>query len=73
MTQGHLGYGTHEENRREETFLINLLLPTSPYAGMTSLSELNSTYSKTVLLFSSVFLGKGKCSFASKLVLLLIS
>lgn len=53
--------------------LKHLLLPTSPYAGMTSASELNSTYSKTVLLFSSVLLGKGKYSFASKLVLLLIS
>lgn len=53
----------------EETFKINLLLPTSPYAGVTSSSELNSIYSKTVLLFSSVLLGKGKYSFASKLVL----
>lgn len=73
MTHSHLGYRTHEGNRREDTFLINLLLPTSPYAGMTSLSELNSRYSKIVLLFNSVLLGKGKYSFANKHVLLLIS
>lgn len=59
MTQSHLGFRTHEENRGKEAFLVNLLLPTSPYSGMTSLSELNSTYSKTVLFFNSVLLGKG--------------